>query len=132
MAEEYTDILEEENELLEEFYAFLGGGDVSEPIYTDYLSKESFAIYDRAAWEETIAFKGFSSEAEAIPARMYIRREATDELICKDRTFLVHDYSRKDFYELEIQRMQRKVQANNIEKAGYSSIIDTATKAVSA
>src|SRR3972149_2779983 len=121
MALEYTDILDLELPFLEKLKKFLEGtGD--EPSYEDYGSKGDYNFYDRGSWQGLLN-RAFSDKDYANIGQSFTRRNWTDELICLDRAMLQEDCSREAYYDLEAQRVARKILKNSTDKATYLSVL---------
>jgi hypothetical protein len=123
MASEYNEILESERTLLESFISFYQKQE-EEPLYEDYDNKGAFSFYDKGNWQ-TIANRAFALEDYANIGQSFTRRESVDELICKDRTFLIHSYDRKDFYDLEEKWLEFKLRKIDFDITNYTTAIQS-------
>ena len=138
---EYSEILDSELDLLEKWQKFYllepdeETGLIEEPGYGNYYNKGDYSFYDRGNWGPDVGsllYNAFYEGSQANLGLMTTRREWVDELISKDRTFLLHQYERKDFYDLEVDRLTLMMTKNRIDFASYKQAISSFNKIIPA
>lgn len=116
--DEYDPIFDQQLILAEATKKFYEGTG-PEPLYGDYSDKLDYGIYDKDLWFISYGTSSFADPDKATISQSHLRRECFDELLCMDRTFLLHTYSRQDFYDIEADRVDQEISRISKNKANH-------------